>query len=235
MHCVEKMYIFCWIDLLLPPVASAPTDLMAVQEGLTGIRVSWTPPTPLGDTTGYRIYYSGGSSGSVDVSGGSTHNHTLTGLQNGADYTISIVGTSDHLPSDHVDYPNSIPLSEFLQHTEYYGLSMDIFSDPSPGQPSVLVISTTATTISLSWSVPSGSVVDSYEVMWERDTSGECPDEDEGSATITDGSTSYTITGLEEGSSYTITVTATNAAGSVVSDPITGMTGEAGEGLTDMV
>ena len=109
------------------------------------------------------------------------------------------------------------------------------FSDPPPGQPSVTVSSTTATTISLSWSVPSGSVVDSYEVVWERDTSGECPDEDEGSATITDGSTSYTITGLEEDSSYTITVTATNAAGSAASDPVTGMTGEAGEGLTDMV
>ena len=80
------MYIFCFISIL-PPAASAPTNLMAVQEGPTGIRVSWTPPTPLGDTTGYRIYYSGGSSGSVDVSGGSTDNHLLTGLQNGANYT----------------------------------------------------------------------------------------------------------------------------------------------------
>ena len=90
------------------------------------------------------------------------------------------------------------------------------------------VNSTAATTISLSWT-SAGSVVDSYEVTWERDTSGECPDEDEGSTTITDGSTSYTITGLEEDSSYTITVTATNAAGSAASDPVTGMTGEAGE------
>ena len=98
--------------ILLPPAASAPTDLTAVQEGLTSIRVSWTPPTPLGDTTGYRISYSGGSNGSVDVSGGSTDNHTLTGLQNGTSYTISIVGTSEHLPSDRVDLPNSITLSE---------------------------------------------------------------------------------------------------------------------------
>ena len=92
----------------------------------------------------------------------------------------------------------------------------------------VTVDSTTATTISLSWT-SAGSVVDSYEVMWERDTAGQCPDEDEGSATITDGSTSYTITGLEEDSSYTITVTATNAAGSAVSEPATGMTEEACE------
>ena len=83
--------------------ASAPANLTAVQEGPTGIRVSWTPPTPLGDTTGYRIYYSGGSSGSVDVSGGSTDNHLLTGLQNGASYTVSIVGTSEHFFSEEVE------------------------------------------------------------------------------------------------------------------------------------
>ena len=105
----------------------------------------------------------------------------------------------------------------------------------APGQPSVTVSSTTATTISLSWSVPSGSVVYSYEVVWERATSGECPDEDEGNATITDGFTSFTITGLEEDSSYTITVTATNAAGSAASDLVTGMTGEAGEGVQSVI
>jgi len=39
----------------------------------------------------------------VDVSGGSTDNHTLTGLQNGASYTISIVGTSEHFFSEEVE------------------------------------------------------------------------------------------------------------------------------------
>ena len=74
---------------------------MAVQEGLTSIRVSWSPPTPLGDTTGYRIYYSDSdSSDSVDVSGGSTDNYLLTGLEMEATYTISIVAVSEHLPSD---------------------------------------------------------------------------------------------------------------------------------------
>ena len=96
--------------------ASAPTNLMAVQEGPTGIGVSWTPPTPLGNTTGYRIYYSGGSNSSVDVSGGSRNNSLLSDLQNGANYMISIVGTSDHLPSDLVNVSGSIPLSELLQY-----------------------------------------------------------------------------------------------------------------------
>ena len=91
--------------IILPPAAPAPTNLMAVQEGLTGIRVSWSPPTPLEDTTGYRIYYSGGgSSGSKDVSDGSTDNDLLSGLQNGGIYTISIVtlatASSQLLPSE---------------------------------------------------------------------------------------------------------------------------------------
>jgi len=83
------------------------------------------------------------------------------------------------------------------------------------------VRSTTATTISLSWSVPSGSVVESYEVVW---IGGGI----RSSAAITDGSTSYTITPLEEETSYTITVTATNAAGSAVSDQVFGTTSTAG-------
>ena len=74
---------------------------MAVQEGPTSIRVSWSPPSPLGNTTGYRIYYNSDSdSGSEDISGGSTNNYLLTGLQNGVGYTISIVGTSQHFLSD---------------------------------------------------------------------------------------------------------------------------------------
>ena len=72
-----------------------PVELyMAVQTGPTSIRVTWTPPSPLGDTTGYRISYTGGggSSDSVNVDGGNTNSHTLMGLSNGETYIISIVG-----------------------------------------------------------------------------------------------------------------------------------------------
>ena len=201
---------------------------MAVQEGLTSIRVSWSPPTPLGDTTGYRIYYSGGSSGSVNVSGGSTNNSLLTGLLNGESYTVSIVATSQHLFSD--------ALTQNVTLSEIYTLSIDrftimyalVFSVPVPGQPTISVIVITPTSISISWIISSGSVVDSYEVMWQRDTSGECSDEDEGSTTITGSSTSYDIMGLAGISSYTITVTATNVAGSSAVGSNTAMTLVAG-------
>ena len=78
--------------------ASPPSGVIAVQVGPTSIRVTWTPPSPLGDTTGYRISYTGGggSSDSVDVDGGNTNSHTLMGLTNGETYTISVVGTASH-------------------------------------------------------------------------------------------------------------------------------------------
>ena len=94
-----------------------------------------------------------------------------------------------------------------------------------PGQPSVTINPSTSS-ISLSWSVPSGSVVTSYEVMW---TSGECPGGVlSGSDTITGSSLSHTITALRGGTTYTITVTATNPAGSNTNSR-TGETRERGE------
>ena len=97
--------------------------------------------------------------------------------------------------------------------------------------PSVSVVTTTATIITFSWSVPSGSVVTSYEVMWQRDTSVGCSEEDGSSRTITTNSisTAIAISGLEEDSLYRITVTAVNSFGSMTSNPVTAMTEEAGE------
>ena len=102
--------------------------------------------------------------------------------------------------------------------------------DSAVAAPILSAGTSTATSISLSWS-SAGSVVDSYEVMWETDDIGGCSGgSDMDSTTITDGSTSYDIMGLEEDSSYTITVTASNSDGSSEdSNPVTAMTLEAGE------
>ena len=66
---------------------------------------------------------------------------------------------------------------------------------------------TTATTITISWT-SAGSEDVSYEVMWETDDVGGCSDEDEGSATITNDSMNYVITGLFGISDYIVTVIA---------------------------
>ena len=218
--------------VVLPPVASAPTNLMAVQEGATSIRVSWIPPTPLGYTTGYRIYYrsdgfdvSGGST-DIDVSDGSTDNYLLTGLQNGNTYTIYTLATSEHFFNNFLQAV-TVGLGRGLLAKKTNAISCVklIAVAPGPGQPILTVVYTTATSISLSWSVPSGSVVDSYEVMW---TSDECPDDIlNSSSTITD--TSHIIGGLRGGTSYSITVSATNSVGTAYSDSVTGETWERGK------
>ena len=93
--------------------------------------------------------------------------------------------------------------------------------------PIVTVNSTTPNNISLSWT-SAGSKVENYKITWERDTSGQCPNVDEGNATVSGNKTSYTITQLEEDSSYTINITAINAA-RITNLPTTGTTLEAGE------
>ena len=98
------MTIMCIVPYI---VASAPSNLMfEVRSDGTSVQLTWTPPSPLGDTTGYRIDYSGGSSGSQPISGGSTNSYTLTGLRREESYDISIVGTSEHLSSERVQWKN---------------------------------------------------------------------------------------------------------------------------------
>ena len=95
-----------------------------------------------------------------------------------------------------------------------------------PGNPELVPSSTTTDSITISVGYPSGSVVDSYVVMW---TSVECSDN--GMMTVDGSPATYTIVALEEGISYMITVRASNNAGSGNSTSITARTNEAGERL----
>ena len=97
------------VSLSGPP---SPTDVTAVQDGPTSITVTWTPPSPLVDTTGYRISFTGGSSGSDAVSGVNTMSHFLTGLTNGQTYTISIVATTNGLSSPPVQVTIGLGMSK---------------------------------------------------------------------------------------------------------------------------
>ncbi|CAI8051475.1 Tyrosine-protein phosphatase Lar-like, partial [Geodia barretti] len=192
------------------PGPPSPTAVTAVQDGPTSITVTWTPPSPLDGITGYTISYTGGGGNNeTTVSGGNTMSHTLTGLTNGENYTISIVATTNGLSSAPVQATvGLVPSAPVLDST-----------------PTV-----TTSTVTITGSVPSGSVVTGYVVQWQRDTSLVCPDlSDDGSIAVTSSSfTRRTITGLEPGNRYTITVTASNGAGSgPVSTAVTAMTEEA--------
>ena len=104
-----------WPNLLGSYTAvELPTDIVVYQSVPNALQVSWTPPSPLGHATGYRIYYDGddGSSGTLDVIGGSSRNQTLRGLSSSVSYTLSIVTLSFHLPSAVVQYQEPIPISK---------------------------------------------------------------------------------------------------------------------------
>ena len=59
----------------------------------------------------------------------------------------------------------------------------------------------------ISWTAPSDSVVDRYEAVWK--SGGEII----GNVTVPGDETSYIISGLEEGRTYSITITPINDAG----------------------
>ena len=112
------MTIVCIVPYI---VASAPSNLMfEVQNDGTSVLLTWTPPSPLGDTTGYMIDYTtgGGSSDSQTVSGGSTNSYTLMDLTSGATYTITIVGTSEHVSSKSAQWdPITLVPGKYCQKT----------------------------------------------------------------------------------------------------------------------
>ena len=225
----------------VPAPSAPPSSVTASDVTSSSITVQWGAVDCIhrnGDITGYSVRYGvqgSGSTQTLNVSGSATTEATISELESAAYYSIEVAAVNSAGTGVYSAPLTALNSGElFRHHTNIHFIavfiSIRVFINAifTVGAPEVTVNSTTATTISLSWT-SAGSVVDSYEVTWERNTSGECPDENNGSTTITDGSTSYTITGLEEDSSYTIAVKATNAVGSAVSDPITGMTGEAGE------
>ena len=95
------MATYIIVILTFPSATSPPSDVTAVQAGPTSIRVSWRPSV---NATAYNIQYTScrGHNGAVGVTGGSTDEELLTGLQKNDIYSISIVATSDGFPSERV-------------------------------------------------------------------------------------------------------------------------------------
>ena len=209
--------------------------MAGVQIGPTSIRVTWTPPDPLGGVTGYRIHYTtgGGSSGSQTVSGGNTNSYTLTGFTNGEIYSLTIISTvSVGLPSTNQEVVTvGLGKSLYNTHVRFFTNVFNLFNT-APFLAPVIDTSprTTTTSITVTGRVPSGSVVTGFIVSWQRNTSVGCPITDQGSTRVSGGFTSFTITGLEEDSRYTVSVRPFNEVGrGPRSNTVTAMTQEAGE------
>ena len=161
--------------------------------------------------------------------GGSTNEYILTGLHNGDVYTVFVTSLSQYISSDCVQADMNVELCKY-QILSVLLLLMPISCSmyTGPALLSVSVGSSTPSSIILFWNVLSDSVVVSFEVTWQRVAMVTCLDVDEGSIIGAYGSGSIAIMGLEEDSSYIITMTASNRACSV-GETVTGVTMEAGE------
>ena len=98
------------------PAPGPPSGLTASQNGLESALVSWTAPSGAAAVTGYTIYYQqeGGERSSVSA-GASDTSSTISGLIKGATYSITIVASSDTLPST-VTGPQTITIGTHYAH-----------------------------------------------------------------------------------------------------------------------
>ena len=208
--------------MTIPPAPSAaPTDVRMTGVTSTTITLRWRKIPCIeqnGDITGYIVRY---GSQTQSVSGNSVTETTISNLTPSTTYNIEVAAMNDG-PFSTI----SIMTSGIMYHRQY---NIHIFY-LIVNAPVLTHGITTTTSITISWT-SAGSEDVSYEVMWERDNSLKCTGISHmDSTTITDGSTSYDITGLEEDSTYSITVTTSNSAGSsAVSNTVIAMTMEAGK------
>ena len=205
--------------ILYLTVASAPDNLSLKQDGETTVIVSWTLPPPPGDTTGYRVYYTTDNMNENIVDTNSSP-ITLTSLEPLNEYEISVVGLSEHFSSEPIT--SSIFLGEFIKQQYTYIGSLSIAVE-LPRSVSVAVNSVTSTTISLSVSISNyvSNIPYTITVTWVETLLNPCSDERD----ISDHYTKEYIPTIEynimkDYADYNITVTITNAAGSITSDTV---------------
>jgi RHS repeat-associated protein len=158
----------------------APTGLTVTGVTSSSVSLSWTAPS--GTVTGYYVYENGGS---ASVASSTSTSVTVTGLSASTAYTFTVAGYNSGgtgTPSSSVPATTSAP--------------------PAPPAPptGLTVTGTTDTSVSLSWTAPSGTVTGYY--VYENGGS---------TSVATSTSTSVTVTGLSESTGYTFTVAAYNS------------------------
>ena len=175
---------------------SAPTAATA-SAGNGSATVSWTAPSNGGSPiTSYMITpYNGSTAQPATTITGSppTTSTTITGLTNGTTYTFTVTAT------------NAIGNGPASEH------SNAVTPVTTPSAPTAATASAGNGSATISWTAPSngGSPITSYTITPYTGSTAQ-------PATTITGSpptTSTTITGLTNGTTYTFTVTATNAIG----------------------
>jgi len=181
-----------WASMALIGEAStttpaAPLDVFATA-GNRSATVSWTAPPDGGrPITSYTVTASP-ADGSATVSG-SSRSTVISGLRNGVSYTFSVTATNAFGTG-----PPSSPSNAVVPATV-------------PDPPVVTGVTPGDSSVTVTWSAPfnGGSPITGYLVSASPA---------DGSASVAGNQLSATVQGLTNGTSYTFTVTATNALGS---------------------
>jgi len=181
----ENVLMFAESPITAPGRA---TDVAATF-GNASATVSWTPPVDGGRAiTGYTVTAAPGGQ-SVQVSG-SVSSATITGLINGQTYTFTVVATNPVGSGDASDPSNAV------------------MPGAVPDPPTQVSATAGLRSATVSWNAPSaeGRPITQYNVTSSPG----------GGVTTVSGNppaTSTEVSGLQSGTSYTFTVTATNQLG----------------------
>jgi titin len=172
----------------------APTGVAGVDHDRS-VALSWTAPASTGGSpiTGYRVTPSqGGTTLASIATGSSGASFTVTGLTNGTAYTFTVaaitsVGTGPDSTASAAVTPVALP-----------------------GAPTGVSGTAGNASVALSWSAPStdgGSAITRYRITPYIGTTAQT------AVQTTTAATSFTVTGLTNGTAYTFTVAAVNGVG----------------------
>ena len=180
-------------DTAIAPPA-APTGLAAAV-GDAQLTLSWSNPS---DSTIDKYQYStnaGSSYSDITGSGASTTTHTVTGLTNGTEYTLAVRAVND----------------------SGNGAAATVTETPiaKPAAPTGLAAAVGDAQLTLSWSNPSDSTIDKYQYSTNA---GSSYSDITGSGAST---TTHTVTGLTNGTEYTLAVRAVNESGNGAAATVT--------------
>lgn len=167
------------------------TNVTAVGTGSQTVQVTWTEPT--GGVNGYFVVplIGGVQQATLQVAKSAGQNgHTFTNLTNGVSYTFIVKAI----------WPTQVVQS---------AASVAVIPAGSPSAPVINVVAGNAR-IDVSWTAPSanGSPIQNYTVSVGQGVAD---------ATVT--GTSHSVTGVVNGTQYSVVVTANNAVGSTASSP----------------
>jgi hypothetical protein len=186
------------VDVLFDPAKSpgAVTGVTAIAASGSAT-VSWTAPSTGGPVTSYKITPYVGTTAQTPVKITGTPpatTKTIGGLTSGTAYTFTV--TASNASGDGPESANSAAVTPA--------------SATAPGTPGGVTATPDASKVTVAWTAPSsdgGSPITGYVVTPYQGEAAQAP------TTVDGATTSADVTGLTNGTNYTFTVAAKNAAG----------------------